>query len=521
MFRVRYFVAFFLCLAVSLPANAAGKKRENSGGLVHEIDKLIDDSDAAHAFWGIDVVSLDSGRSLAAVNPDKLFAPASNAKLLTTAAVLGLIGPNYRFRTTVETLGTLDKYGRLDSDLVLVGRGDPNLSGRTLPYSMHTERKASPMQVLQLLADQLVQHGLKYVDGDVVADDSYYVWERYGEGWSQDDLAREWGAPVSALTINDNVIFVNLMPADRPGERAFLNITPFPEYYKIDNRVITTPAGSEPRTVSINREPGSNVLTFWGNIPKDDPGFGEALAIEDPADFSARLFRELLEQRGVTIYGRTRIRHTELASLQTFSVTSMASGGGDATRPANPAPLVLASYQSQPVIEDLRVINKVSQNLHAELMLRLLGKEKGNSGSIQGGLEVLRGFLVNAGLKPEQFAMFDGSGLSREDLVTPEALVALLRYCHQQPWGKAFEDTLPVAGVDGSLADRFRNTAAAGVVRAKTGSLTHVYSLSGYATTKAGDHVAFSVMTNDNNMATKKVLDTIDRIVLRIVESTN
>ena len=239
--------------------------------------------------------------------------------------MFGLIGPDYRFKTTVESMGSLDKYGRLDSDLVLVGRGDPNLSGRTLPYNMHTERKAPPIQVLQALADQLVQHGLKYVDGDIVADDSYFVWERYGEGWSQDDLAREWGAPVSALTINDNVIFVTIMPADRPGERAFLNITPFPEYYKIDNRVITTPSGSGPRTVSINREPGSNQLTFWGNIPQEDPGFGEALAIEDPADFAARLLQELLEQRGVTVYGRARTHHTELASMQTFSVTSMAS----------------------------------------------------------------------------------------------------------------------------------------------------------------------------------------------------
>ena len=141
---------------------------------------------------------------------------------------------------------------------------------------------------MQSLADQLVQQGLKYIDGDVVADDSYFVFERYGEGWSQDDLAREWGAPVSALTINDNVIFVNIMPADRPGERAFLTVTPFPEYYKIDNRVMTTPQGTGPRTVSINREPGSNQLTFWGNIPQDDPGFGEALAIEDPADFAAQ-----------------------------------------------------------------------------------------------------------------------------------------------------------------------------------------------------------------------------------------
>ncbi len=519
MFPVRYLGVLLVWLAVLLPAQAAGKKRPSSPAkLAHDIEDILAGPESERGFWGVDAISLDTGNPLVALNEDKLFTPASNAKLFTTAAVFGLIGPDYRFKTTVESMGTLDKYGRLNSDLILVGRGDPNLSGRTLPYNMHTERRAPPIQVLQALADQLVQHGLKYVDGDVIADDSYFVWERYGEGWSQDDLAREWGAPVSALTINDNVIFVNIMPADRPGERAFLNVTPFPEYYKIDNRVITTPAGSGPRTVSINREPGANLLTFWGNIPQDDPGFGEALAIDDPADFAARLFRQLLEQRGVTIYGKARTHHTELASMQTFSVTSMASGGGTDSRPPNPAPMILASYQSQPIAQDLRVINKVSQNLHAELMLRLLGKEKGNSGSIQGGLEVLRSFLVNAGIKPDQFVFLDGSGLSREDLVTPEAMVLLLHYCHKQPWGQAFEDTLPVAATDGSLADRFRNTPATGMVRAKTGSLSHVYSLSGYATTQSGDHIAFSIMTNNNNMATKEALDTIDEIVLRLIE---
>ena len=236
------------------------------------------------------------------------------------------------------------------------------------------------------------------MDGDVVADDSYYVFERYGEGWSQDDLVWEWGAPVSALTINDNVLFVNIMPADRPGERAFLNITPYPEYYRIDNRIMTTPQGTGPRKIYINREPGSNQVTFWGNMPQDDAGAGESLAIDDPADFTAKLFRQLLEQRGVTVYGRPRTRHTELASMQTFTVTSIASGGGgEAGAHSSPAPLVLASYESQPLAEDLRVINKVSQNLHAELMLRLLGKEKGTSGSIEGGLEVLRGFLTSRG----------------------------------------------------------------------------------------------------------------------------
>ncbi|MFZ1134950.1 MAG: D-alanyl-D-alanine carboxypeptidase/D-alanyl-D-alanine-endopeptidase, partial [Candidatus Korobacteraceae bacterium] len=239
---------------------------------------------------------------------------------------------------------------------------------------------------------------------------------------------------------------------------------------------------------------------------------------EDPADFTAKLFRELLEQRGVTVYGRPRTRHTELASMQTFTVTSIASGGGgEMAGHPNPVPLVLASHESQPLAEDLQVINKVSQNLHAELMLRLLGKEKGTSGSIEGGLEVLRGFLTSAGIKPDQFVFYDGSGLSRENLVTPEAIVELLRYAHQQPWGKLYEDTFPVSGVDGSLSDRMKTAPVKGAVHGKTGSLGHVNALSGYATTAKGERVAFSILSNNHNLANRKALDTIDRIVEKIV----
>ena len=524
MYPVRHVVHVALLLALvgyNFAAESAKnqhKKAEDSKKLSRAIEQILSEPDVARGFWGIDVVSLDTGNRIFALNEDKLFTPASNTKLFTTAAVLALIGPDYRFKTSVESLGTIDKYGRLNSDLVVVGRGDPNLSGRTLPYNLHTERKAPPIQVLIDLADQLVQKGLKYVDGDVVADDSYYVFERYGEGWSQDDLVWEWGAPVSALTINDNVLFVNIMPADRPGERAFLNITPYPEYYRIDNRVMTTPQGTGPRKIYINREQGSNQITFWGNMPQDDAGAGESLAIEDPADFTAKLFRELLEQRGVTVYGRPRTRHTELASMQTFSVTTIASGGGSemAGHPS-PVPLVLASHESQPLSDDLRVINKVSQNLHAELMLRLLGKEKGTSGSIEGGLEVLRGFLISAGINPDQFVFYDGSGLSRENLVSPSAVVQLLQYASQQPWGKLYEDTLPVSGVDGSLSDRLKTSPAKGVVHGKTGSLGHVNTLSGYATTAKGERVAFSILSNNHNLPNRKAIDTIDRIVEKIV----
>jgi len=518
MQRARGFLLRVLVLLVAAQAWSADRK-----ALDARIASILSDPEIARGFWGIDVASLPAGKAVYSQNEDKLFTPASNTKLFTTAAVLALIGPNYRFRTTLETTGTLDRYGRLTGDLVLVGRGDPNLSGRALPYNVRTERAPDAIKALEDLADALVQKGVKYVDGDIVADDSYFAFERYGEGWSQDDLIWGDGAPVSALTINDNVVFVSILPADRPGERAFVNVSPFADYYHLDNRIMTTPQGTGPRKIYINREPGSNLLTLWGNIPQDDAGANEALAIDDPADFAARLLRRLLEKRGIVVYGKPRTHHTELANLSTFSVTTLASasGGGDERqpRPLN-QPLVLASYQSQPLVQDLRVINKVSQNLHAEILLRLLGREKGASGTIEGGMEVVRGFLTQAGISSDEYIFYDGSGLSRQNLVTPHAIVKLLEYADKQPWIADYLDSFPVAGMDGSLAERFRGTPAQGRVRGKTGSLGHVKALSGYITTLKGERLAFSIMANNQNVASKTVLDAIDKIVNVLVDDS-
>src|SRR2546425_11759266 len=516
MRRTRHHLLPILCLLLATQLQAISQKV-----IEKRIATILSQPDLTRGFWGIEVVSLSNGKTLYAQNADMLFTPASNTKLFTTAAALALIGPDYNFRTTVETNGTLDKHGRLIGDLVLVGRGDPNLSGRELPYLLRTERNEHPIHVLEQLADELVQKGVKYVDGDLIADDSYFAFERYGEGWSQDDLVWADGAPVSALTINDNVIFVNILPADRVGERAFVHITPFADYYRIDNRIITTPVGTV-RKIFINREPGSTVLTLWGNTPLDDAGANEALALEDPAEFAAALFRQLLETRGIAVYGRQRTRHTDLASLSTFTITASAPArGGDApSRALQSQPLVLASYQSKPLIEDLRVINKVSQNLHAEILLRLLGREKGTAGTVEGGLEVLRGFLNKAGVPGDQYVFYDGSGLSRQNLATPHSVVQLLRYAASQPWGASFRDTFPVAGVDGSLSDRLKNIDAQGRVYAKTGSLGGVKTLSGYATTHRGERGAVSILSNKFNLPTERVNDAIDAIVGAIVHDS-
>ena len=527
MFRARY-AAARICLvfllvqgAVAAPGPKDKKPAHEVRALAGRIEKILAQPEVARAFWGIEVVDVASGETLYTQNADKLFTPASNTKLFTTSAVLALIGPDYKFRTTIETAGSLDKYGRLSGDVVVVGRGDPNLTGGTLAYNLRSERNSPRGRVLEQLADQLAQRGVKFIDGDVVGDDSYFAFERYGEGWSQEDMRYEWGAPVSALTINDNLILVSVMPGDHSGDKAFINVTPFPDYYRLDNRIMTTPAGTGPRSVTIGREPGSNTLTLWGNIPVDDPGFHESLAIEDPAEFTAQLFRSMLEQRGIVVYGRTRAKHLELASLSTFSVTATAAaGGGDIPRTTRPAMSgqVLGEFQSQSLGSDVRVINKISQNLHAELMLRLLGREKGAAGTIEAGSEVVRGFLSQADIRSDEYAFYDGSGLSRQNLVTPHAIVKLLLYDSRQPWAAQFEDSLPVAGVDGSLTERFRGTPAQGRVHAKTGSLKNVNALSGYATTPRGQRLAFSILVNNHNLASKVALQTIDQIANAIVQ---
>ncbi len=513
----RLLVAFLAVLVSTAHLYAADPRL-----LAPKVNAILADPDIARGFWGIEIVSLNSGQVLYSQNADKLFIPASNTKLFTTAAALALIGPDYRCRTTVETTGTIDPDGHLHGDLTLVGRGDPNLSGRVLPYSGRADRSEFPIKALENLADAVVQKGVKHVDGDLIADDSYFAFERYGEGWTQDDLVWADGAPVSALTINDNVIFVNITPAVRAGETAGVAITPFSDYYRVDNRIITTPAGTG-RKIFINREPGSMVLTLWGNMPMGDPGANEALAVEDPAGFAGLLFRSLLERRGVVVEGHTHTRHTELASLSTFSVTALASHGGGDTHAGSltpKEPAIVASYDSRPLSDDVRIINKVSQNLHAELLLRLLGREKGTTGTIESGLEVLRGFLTQVGIPNEQYAFYDGSGLSRQNLVTPRAVVTLLQYAAKQPWGTLYAETLPVAGMDGSLADRMRNTPAQGLVLGKTGSLDHVKSLSGYATTVSGDRVVFSIFANNFDTPGHRAQDTIDAIVQAVVQDT-
>jgi D-alanyl-D-alanine carboxypeptidase/D-alanyl-D-alanine-endopeptidase (penicillin-binding protein 4) len=532
-----------LALVLSLQVSAAGdKKPAPKKDLGKDIAALLSQAPLSRAHWGIDVVDLETGKALYSENSDQLFLPASNAKLFTTAAALATAGPDYRFRTTIEAEGKIDDNGRLLGDLVIVGRGDPNISGRVLPYALKTQRIPPHTQILEEMADQVARNGLKIVDGDLIGDDTFYAFERYAEGWAWDDLQWIDGAPVSALTFNDNVVFVNVLPGEHPGDKAVITIEPETSYYELDNRVLTTGVGAAKR-VGIHRDPGAKKIVLWGALPLGDAGMKEPMSIEDPAEFVAQLFRTMLERRGITIRGKARARHGDDAQFfdqQIPRSTSAATGSAvppvinssisPAAQPSaqqmpdlNPpsSSKTLAEHISAPLLDDIRVINKTSENLHAELALRLAGKLRGNGGSFEGGIAAVKQFLLQAGLKDDEFTFLDGSGLSRRDLVTPAATVQLLIYATRQPWGAAFEESLPVSGVDGSLTDRFQNTPAAGLIHAKTGSLSHVNALSGYGQTQAGKRFVFSIFCNDHNVPASKALGAIDAVVQLLVGEEN
>ncbi len=514
----RFVLVLLATLWVSPSTQASAKKpvakaTQETLRISKAVDAILaSEPNAARAFWGVQIFSLDTGSPIYSLNQDRLFTPASNAKLFTTVSALTLLGPEFRTRTTVESSGNIVN-GELTGDLILVGRGDPNLSGRVLPYALKTERSTPHLRLLEELADEVLRKGVRVVDGDVVADDSYFAWERFGEGWSQDDLLWEYGAPVSALTLNDNVFFLTIVPGDKAGDPAKIKLDPDIAYYDIDNRVVTAAAASGARKISIDRQPGSKTLTLWGTIPMDDTGYNEALAINDPAEYAAQAFRGMLEARGVKIIGKQRAQHLSPASALPAHLDATVLGGGV----NEPLRNILVERRSAALIDDVRVINKVSQNLHAELTLRLLGHEKGTTNTTEAALEAEKGVLAQAGLMPAEYFLVDGSGLSREDLVSPAAVVKLLVYAADQPWAPAFRDSLPLAGTDGSLADRFKKGAAFGRLEAKTGTLGHVNALSGYAQTLGGKHIAFSLLVNNHMLTSKGAQALMDQIMEAVV----
>ncbi|MGH9873533.1 MAG: D-alanyl-D-alanine carboxypeptidase/D-alanyl-D-alanine endopeptidase [Pyrinomonadaceae bacterium] len=464
--------------------------------LARRIDSAIDESERSAARWGISVISMADGATVYERNGDKLFTPASNMKIYTTGVALDLLGVDYQWRTSVYANAQPDANGRVNGDLILYGRGAPDLVA-----SSKDENRGS----LAKLADELYARGVRSVSGNVIGDESYFRGSPLGDGWQWTDLQWYFGAEASALSINGNEVDINFVPASKTGE-SIVRTSDTEGYVTVQNRMAELADRNAHPTIGVHRGLSDNNIEVWGEYAPGSKGFGARLSVHKPALWAAKLFARALKARGIRVAGQTMSRDSREPPGQRF----------DPSRAAE-----LAFVQSQPLSEIAKKTNKESNNLFAELILRTLGRERGEMsawpqaagrerGDDEAGLGVIRVWLARAGISTTPLALHDGSGLSRLDLVTPETSARFLLSLSKTNAGPVFRESLPIAGRDGTLAGRLKTVIAS--VSAKTGSLTYDNSLSGYLSTSKGQFLAFSIMCNDQTERVDSIR-LIDQIV--------
>jgi len=480
------------CDASAMARVVPGNAPQTVEDLRARIRRILSNPQLAPAFVGVKAVSLDTGRTLFEENAGKLLVPASNMKMYTVAAALDRLTPEYRWTTSVYAANRPDASGILRGDLIVYGRGDPSIAA--------SFNDGDYTKAIDELAERIAAAGVRRVEGNLVGDESYFTGPPFGASWEWDDLQWYYGAEVSALTVNDNSIDLFVKPGASVGSTCAITMGPAAlPHITISNRTTTTPRGTR-RELSVYRALGENTIEVGGSLPLDDKGYTGEIAVARPAQMFIDLLRASLLRRGVTVAGQSRI----------FDARARRDAPLDTSRL-----IEIARRQSPPLSFIAAKTLKPSQNLYTELILRSLGEQQRRLSiipastdahlpqtnakltSAEAGIEVVKNFLRNAGANAAGIVMVDGSGLSRHDFVTANASVELLTYISQRPYSSAFRDALPIAGVDGTLANRMKGTAATGNVRAKTGTVEAVSSLSGYATSAAGERLVFSIMVNN------------------------
>jgi D-alanyl-D-alanine carboxypeptidase/D-alanyl-D-alanine-endopeptidase (penicillin-binding protein 4) len=398
--------------------------------------------------------------------------------LFTVAMALDRFGADYRIKTSLYAVTKPEPSGLLKGDLIIYGRGDPTLNSR-----LHHGDIA---EALEPLAGVLTNLGIKHVAGDLVADATFFRGPPFGAGWAWDDLLYNYGAEISALTINDNLLQVSVIPGEILGSVCAVRLAPADDLLVISNRTVTTEK-AEPRKITLTRPLNSNILYVSGHLPLGDRPYSESVPAANPAHQFAALFAQALARHQITVEGRLRTLDGSDPSAEPTDIRRL---------------FELGSIESLPLSELAREVQKPSQNLYADLLLAHTGEnarvpgESGDRTSEELGVDQLRAFLAKVGIKKTEAWFEEGSGLSRDNLATPNAIVTLLRFMTHHPCAQVFLDSLPIAAVDGTLKNRMVGTAAAKNVRAKTGSLRWANSLSGYVTTAAGERLVFSILLN-------------------------
>ncbi|ALF53278.1 D-alanyl-D-alanine carboxypeptidase [Nostoc piscinale CENA21] len=435
------------------------------------IDTAINRPLFSRARWGILVKNLVSTQTLYSHDAEKYFIPASNTKLLTTAAALKQLGADFRIRTSV--------YQGADGSLRVVGRGDPSLKNAQL-----TE-----------LAKQLRQQGVTQVT-NLIADDSYFQGDVVNPSWQWEDVQADYGAPVNSLILNENAAVLTLLPQTVGNPLQIKWTDPTEAYqWRVENNSVTVQK-DEPRLVEIKRDLKGAVLYLQGQLPVNAAPEVTAIAVFDPTQNFLRHFRQSLAATGISV-----------------QKTSIASGDNNERE--------VAAIESPPLSDLLTETNVNSNNLFAEALLRTLAHKQQltkNQNTADVGLKVMQETLTQFGVNPTSYSVVDGSGLSRKNLISPEAIVQLLQAIAASPESKVFRATLPVAGVSGSLKSRFRNTSAQGIVQAKTGTLQGVVALSGYIDSPQYEPLVFSIIVNQSDQPVSTIRQAVDEVVVLLTQ---
>jgi serine-type D-Ala-D-Ala carboxypeptidase/endopeptidase (penicillin-binding protein 4) len=479
-------------------ASSAARPQQTLAELESAIRERLARPEFRRGQVGVKIASLESGKVLFEQNAEKYFMPASNMKNFTVAAALEKLTPDHRFTTSVYTSSKPDSNGVIRGPLRVFGRGDVSIS--------YTFNDGDRYKGMDRLVEAIVAAGVQRIEGDIIGDDTYFTGSPLPVGWEWDDLQFYYGAEVSALPVNDNVVSLSVTPGPI-GYSCTVRMTPPFLVMRVANDCTTTASGA-PRTLRIHKPLGRNIIEISGDLPLGNSGFNGFVSVSRPAEMFAALLKQRLENKGITVTG---VGRAVIAGEPSISQTATE----------------IAKLESPPLALIAANTMKPSQNMYTEVLLWSLGENLRAStpqtgpiprASYQLGVEVVKNFMKEIGVAEDGILQSDGSGLSRHNLVTPSSVVALYTYMaktskHSRSW----RDSLTIGAVDGTLRNRFAGTKAAANVRGKTGTINQVSALSGYVMTAGGEQLVFSLLVN-GIPETRTRVGLIDEIVVLLAD---